>query len=67
MDSVMNAAENKLSKDAQPGNSFEGSSDNAVNQEVDRVAGDAGVPQQADGAINDAVDGKVNDEIPGGN
>lgn len=35
--------------------------------EVDKFAGDAGVPQQADGALNDAVDGKVNDEIPGGN
>lgn len=35
--------------------------------EVDQVAGDAGVPQQADGAINDVVDKKVNSEIPGGN
>lgn len=63
----MNAAENKLNKGAQPGNSFEGSADNAVNQEVDKFAGDAGVPQQADNAVNDAVDTKVNDEIPGGN
>lgn len=35
--------------------------------EVDKFAGDAGVPQQADNAVNDAVDTKVNDEIPGGN
>lgn len=35
--------------------------------EVDKVAGDAGVPQQADGLINDAVDSKVNSDIPGGN
>ncbi|KAE9962818.1 hypothetical protein EG328_012013 [Venturia inaequalis] len=35
--------------------------------EVDDVAGQAGVPQQADGAINKAVDGKINSEIPGGN
>lgn len=35
--------------------------------EVDKLAGDAGVPQQADSAINDVVDDKVNDEIPGGN
>lgn len=31
------------------------------------MAGDAGVPQQADGVINDAVDSKVNSDIPGGN
>lgn len=36
MDSVMNAAENKLNKGAQPGNSFEGSADNAVNQGMHR-------------------------------
>lgn len=35
--------------------------------EVDKVAGDAGVPQGADSTINEAVDSKVNDEIPGGN
>lgn len=35
--------------------------------EVDKVAGDAGMPQQADSAVNDAMDTKVNDEIPGGN
>ncbi|KUI70061.1 hypothetical protein VM1G_04891 [Cytospora mali] len=67
MDSIKNAAESKLNKDAQPGNSFEGSADNATNQEVDKFASDAGVPQQADSAINDVVDDKVNNEIPGGN
>lgn len=35
--------------------------------EVDKVAGEAGVPQGADNTINEAVDSKINDEIPGGN
>lgn len=35
--------------------------------EVDKLAGDAGVPQSADSTINEAVDDKVNSEIPGGN
>lgn len=34
--------------------------------EFDKVANDAGVPQGADGVLNEAVDSKVNDEIPGG-
>ncbi|KAJ4393969.1 hypothetical protein N0V93_003186 [Gnomoniopsis smithogilvyi] len=56
-----------MKKDSQPGNSVEGKADNSVNQEVDKLAGDAGVPQGADNTINEAVDSKVNDEIPGGN
>ncbi|KAJ4423196.1 hypothetical protein N0V82_002190 [Gnomoniopsis sp. IMI 355080] len=62
-----------MKQDSQPGNSVEGKADNAVNQgtlfleEVDKVAGEAGVPQGADNTINEAVDSKVNDDIPGGN
>ncbi|KAK7742330.1 hypothetical protein SLS53_004475 [Cytospora paraplurivora] len=67
MSGLVNAAEQKLGKDSQPGNSFEKSADNGVNQEVDKVAGDAGIPQSADKDVNEAVDTKVNDEIPGGN
>lgn len=37
MDSIINSAENKLSKNAQPGNSFEGSADNNVNQGMVRL------------------------------
>lgn len=32
MDSIKNAAQDKLGKDSQPGNSVERSADNAVNQ-----------------------------------
>lgn len=106
MDFIKNTVDNKMKKDAQPGNSFEGAADNAANQgmnnpsiskyplspnnepihwipsgefvsgiantwgiyiEVDQLAGDAGVPQQADNTINEFVDDKVNQEIPGGN
>lgn len=34
----MNAAESKMNKDAQPGNSFEGSADNAANQGTDTTS-----------------------------
>ncbi|PSR97443.1 hypothetical protein BD289DRAFT_425982 [Coniella lustricola] len=67
MDFVKNEVEGKMNQDAQPGNSFESAADNGANQEVDKLAGDAGIPQQADGAINEVVDDKVNNEIPGGN
>ncbi|KAL1875782.1 hypothetical protein Daus18300_002973 [Diaporthe australafricana] len=67
MDSIKNAAENKLGKDSQPGNNVERSADNAVNEQVDNAAGQAGVPGSANNTINDAVDKKVNEEIPGGN
>ncbi|KAE9976705.1 hypothetical protein Vi05172_g3164 [Venturia inaequalis] len=71
MDSITNkvtsAVGNKEEQAGQPGNSIERSADNATNSKVDDVAGQAGVPQQADGAINKAVDGKINSEIPGGN
>lgn len=32
MDAVENAVEGKMSQDAQPGNQFEGTADNAANQ-----------------------------------
>lgn len=32
MDSIKNSVENKMNKDAQPGNSIEAGADNAVNQ-----------------------------------
>ncbi|KAI1325321.1 hypothetical protein F5Y16DRAFT_378126 [Xylariaceae sp. FL0255] len=67
MDFVKDAAEGKMSKDAQPGNSFEGAADGAANSEVDKLAGDVGVPQNDDNVINEAVDDKVNQDIPGGN
>ncbi|KAI1741636.1 hypothetical protein F4680DRAFT_446641 [Xylaria scruposa] len=62
-----NAVESNMSKDAQPGNSFEKAADNYANQEVDKYASEAGVPQQDDNAVNEFVDKEVNQEIPGGN
>ncbi|MCJ1308536.1 hypothetical protein MMC25_002189 [Agyrium rufum] len=38
----------------------DGMADNFVNQEVDKVAGDFGVPQGMDGAINGEVDREAN-------
>ena len=35
--------------------------------EINQVAGDAGVPQGADKAIDDVADKKINSDIPGGN
>lgn len=90
MDFVKDTVENKMNKDAQPGNSVESTADGAANQgmwkqsltvfflatikldtnyaaEVDKLAGDAGVPQSADSTINEAVDDKINSDIPGGN
>ncbi|KAK9778633.1 putative Antitoxin [Seiridium cardinale] len=61
------AAGSKMNKDAQPGDNIERTADQDVNQEVNKVAGDAGVPQGADNTIDQAVDGKVNSDIPGGN
>lgn len=98
MDFIKNKVQNKMNKDAQPGNNVEASADNAANQgmyfcpsisnvpphyrtsvipstdcaiddttEVNKLAGDAGVPQAANGTIDAAVDDKINSEIPGGN
>ncbi|KAJ7143920.1 hypothetical protein C8R44DRAFT_864933 [Mycena epipterygia] len=67
VDKVEGMAENKLGQDAQPGDGIERTADNDVNQEVDKVANDIGVPQQDDNVINEVADRKVNEDIPGGN
>ncbi|KAK6996389.1 hypothetical protein R3P38DRAFT_3070699 [Favolaschia claudopus] len=66
-DKAKGAAENKLSKDSQPGNNVERTADNTVNQGMDKAANNAGVPQQADNTANEVADRKVNQDIPGGN
>ncbi|KAJ6548555.1 hypothetical protein B0H19DRAFT_1265369 [Mycena capillaripes] len=67
VDKIEGAAENKLGQDAQPGDGIERTADNDVNQGVDQVANDIGVPQQDDNLINEVADRKVNEDIPGGN
>ncbi|KAK7006345.1 hypothetical protein R3P38DRAFT_3037933 [Favolaschia claudopus] len=67
VDKIEGAAENKMASDAQPGDNVERTADNDVNREVDQVASDVGVPQQADNTINEIADKKVNDDIPFGN
>ncbi|KAJ7676363.1 hypothetical protein B0H17DRAFT_1139932 [Mycena rosella] len=64
VDKVEGAAENKLGQDAQPGDGIERTADNDINQGVDQVANDSGVPQQDDNTINEVADRKVNEDIP---
>ncbi|KAF7342829.1 hypothetical protein MSAN_01998900 [Mycena sanguinolenta] len=67
VDKIEGAAENKLGQEAQPGDGVERTADNEVNQGVDQVANDVGVPQQDDNVINEVADRKVNQDIPFGN
>ncbi|KAK5113594.1 hypothetical protein LTR85_010823 [Meristemomyces frigidus] len=67
MDKAQDALGSKMDKDAQPGDSVEKTADNDTDQEVNNAADDAGVPQEADKAIDDVADKKVNEDIPFGN
>ncbi|KAK4546810.1 hypothetical protein LTR36_001542 [Oleoguttula mirabilis] len=67
MDKAQDAVGNKMDKDAQPGDGVEKTADNDANQQINNAADDAGVPKEADKAIDDVADSKVNNDIPMGN
>ncbi|KAE8446921.1 hypothetical protein EG329_011552 [Mollisiaceae sp. DMI_Dod_QoI] len=67
LDKAKNTASGKLNQDAQPGDQVERSADSGVNNEVNQVAGDVGVPQQDDQTLDKAADAKANSDIPFGN